>query len=75
MDGIVGQGGGVLVNEDLKGEIDHHLSLTGVDASFEGTDGADLLGSNSHTLGNIGTKEGSVIGYLRETTDLKGSRH
>jgi len=75
VDGIVGQSGGVLVDEDLKGEIDHHLSLTSIDASLEGSDGADLLGSNSHTLGNIGTKEGSVIGYLRENTDLEGSRH
>ena len=51
------------------------MSLTGIDASLEGSDGADLLGGNSHALGNIGTKEGSIISYLRENTDLKGSRH
>ena len=75
VDALERQGGGVFVDEDLEGEIDHHLSLSRIDATLDGADGMNLLRVDSKTLGNICTEVGSIIGYLRENTELEGSRH
>ena len=75
VDALEGQCGGVFVDKDLKGEIDHHLSLSRINAALHSADGMNLLRVDSKTLGNICTEVGSIIGYLRENTELEGSRH
>ncbi len=75
VDALERQCGGVFVDKDLKGEIDHHLSLSRINAALHSADGMNLLRVDSKTLGNICTEVGSIIGYLRENTELEGSRH